>query len=1090
MPKNSQADLQGIEARRAASEGQSTHGIAAQASAARLISLLQNVYPIVTTRLFTKTELDAADIEKDKAKKEQEQLIAYLDSVIANPKNYRSELVRKTSSVSATARIIYEIAKSESYSEEDKKRVLQQMRSIAQTCPEFPKWNETHKQWSTNRVYHPESRTDDYVIASPAETLNLVCSAIADKTRFQASNASNPDEDFQDRIASLYNALLRMHKQEAAGQYEVCAAGRQHELLFLLNHTFLDKTNYSADAKPVVLLEDVLAHILSSLSQFVEEELKKLTEAEQSEILSEWILYQSDLITREVPPIVSKLRMLYPATSESEPDAQWQAACKAFLEKQLGSFGINPAGYKLLDYVARVPDIQPPGVAVPMKTYLLKAEELNSGSEGSTFYELVTARNVALSELKEKIRSGSDRKEELQDFYKAEEIFQRVYSHRFGSLMIGADNADFQVALANMKSALTAYFQKKSYLENFDQVTFHYAQQDKQSRERSHASLIENFFVNGKSIADNLSAIRKLTPLTTAEDPTPVNPVLLPDETLDHWLAENITSDIGTLDISSYDINRILIHALLTNPSEWSEKFCSVLKLVTQWLSAPENSQQSHAATTLKKAYPKQVIALLQDASSVLSDAKANKEDYTAFVKASLQFMIDNSHRLPDFFYSLLKILYEAKAFDPKDLVKILDWSKENAWRVKDVMSDISKLHSKRLLNSNTFSLILDHKMWFENISDELIRIPTDWLSDDQINQLTEKINKIYDLDQKTYFISGICSALHTVHRNNIGIGLVWDTILSYRGNLDNPVVGDILVSLNKLGILTQDSLSRVKEIGARHSLEFLESVLKHFDKNVDNTALFARVCSFIKKTFNAASFYTGGYVEFRETIQFMSSPKLTQFIAPLDLLQLIMHHENAYGFLQTLGAVLSDNVSVTSGFFSHKQHSNPLVECVKREYIKNGGSVSIIENIFAKCSNYEDAIKALEAKRLTFAGKSSKEQEQSAAYKTLKVFGRLPIAITNKEIISLILKELRDQGVVINRKPDSFTLQEFVDTANLPYDKRGFLLGHKLASTYRKIFEKLGVSDVRPGEITEKSVREAVIVGIQEKSISLGKNI
>src|SRR3990167_3786042 len=315
MPNKLQLDLQGTEARRAASERGSTHGTAAQASAAWLISLLQSVYPAVTTRLLTESELDSVDTKKNDAKKEQEQLITYLDAVIADPKNYHSELVRKTNSVSATARIIYEIAKSESYLEKDKKCVLQQMHSIAQTCPGFRKWDEDHKhkQWSTNRVYDSASKQDRYIIASPAETLNLVCNAIVDKTRFQASSTSSADRDFQDRIASLYNALLKMHKQEAAGQYEVCATGRQHELLFLLNHTFLDKSNYSSDAKPVALPEDVLSHIVSLLSQFTEKELKKLTEAEQSAVLSEWILYQSDLIIREVPPIVSKLRKFYPS---------------------------------------------------------------------------------------------------------------------------------------------------------------------------------------------------------------------------------------------------------------------------------------------------------------------------------------------------------------------------------------------------------------------------------------------------------------------------------------------------------------------------------------------------------------------------------------------------------------------------------------------------------------------------------------------------------------------------------------------------------------------------------------------------------
>ena len=106
-----------------------------------------------------------------------------------------------------------------------------------------------------------------------------------------------------------------------------------------------------------------------------------------------------------------------------------------------------------------------------------------------------------------------------------------------------------------------------------------------QANAHSDADLIENFFVNGKSIASNLKEIRKLTPPVSNEAPASINPILLSDEYLERWLSEKASSECPeALDISAYDINRILIHALLTKPSKWTKHFSNALKLVTDWL--------------------------------------------------------------------------------------------------------------------------------------------------------------------------------------------------------------------------------------------------------------------------------------------------------------------------------------------------------------------------------------------------------------------------------------------------------------------------------------------------------------------------
>lgn len=196
----------------------STHGPAPEASAARLLRLLRVSY---------------SDVAQKTPAAVQASLISYLQGT----ENLTLE-ERNIPSIAKTVELIDLIRKSPLWMEEDKKKIFIQMESIAGTCPEI-RWDANHRHWSTNVIYNPETGLLEEVMASPAETLNLVCRAILDRERYEVG-PQGVEKDELCRVESLGNSLLSLRRQEEEGQVEFCAAGRQHEMLFLLDHSYQD----------------------------------------------------------------------------------------------------------------------------------------------------------------------------------------------------------------------------------------------------------------------------------------------------------------------------------------------------------------------------------------------------------------------------------------------------------------------------------------------------------------------------------------------------------------------------------------------------------------------------------------------------------------------------------------------------------------------------------------------------------------------------------------------------------------------------------------------------------------------------------
>lgn len=363
---------------------QSTHNKAAEASAARLLILLRQAYP-------RQAEVLTAA---------QGSLIAYLDAKI-ELRDEDLDAIRDNPQIKNTMQLIETISADAKLSAADKIKIWKQMKSIAETCPGI-RWDANHATWSTNHVYNPSTMANDPVIASPAETMNLVCAAILDTNRYATDN----EADLRLRIESFYTRLLDLQTQEDEGQFEFCAAGRQHDMLFLLNMSYLDKPRDEAGASPIQLIGDTGTFLLDSLSSYIESELSAVSAAIRGRVVLDSMRSQSNLIQIDEYPLITWLN--------EKHDGHWKEDCMRYLAKRCMDFGIDPRQCKLDDIIANLESLPLPATgqmlepmmaeifeAVPFPVRAADAGGVGARIDGWT--ELARAANAALDIIKHTI---------------------------------------------------------------------------------------------------------------------------------------------------------------------------------------------------------------------------------------------------------------------------------------------------------------------------------------------------------------------------------------------------------------------------------------------------------------------------------------------------------------------------------------------------------------------------------------------------------------------------------------------------------------------------------------------------------------
>jgi len=577
---------------------ENTMGAAPQSSAVRMIRLLRHRYP-------------AAAIVTPEGQSSLAGYIGRLIKSLNDPAKPLPELTREerdNPGIGATIRMTEWILR-HGDSLDIKTDVLTQLQSIAKTCPGL-QWDNNHKQWSTNKFYNAQTGKDELVMASTAETLNLICAAIFDPSRWVGFSMDQAELEVDLRARALMKIVLELAREAKVNQLERCSRGRNNEMLFVLNGVFLDEQN-----KPVELIENTPLFLLQSSSRFIVSVTANLTEEKQSRLTNAWLAWETTSELTAESPLVIFLREKYPASADANKDEAWQEACVEFLKKSAEAFGLNPADCDLQGTAVGLAGLGLRSHIDPLiliKRELLLAKDQAMQPWNLAFNALIGKRNTALFVMKEKIRgAGTIDGKQIQSFYTAEHFFQQLL--RYASMMtLGSIDGEFLDARKALQATLEDYYDhypvRTTLPASFKPLKKAFLMQEKIFKAQSHQDFVENFFkamgtgptIQAHAFLSRWHRLQALNPVAAG-----LHPLLLKDEDLLRWYEENCQEE-GTesrLCLSSFEVNRILIHAVLVEPAAWSETFLqALLWLCPQLLKA--NLQDSLSLRALKADYP------------------------------------------------------------------------------------------------------------------------------------------------------------------------------------------------------------------------------------------------------------------------------------------------------------------------------------------------------------------------------------------------------------------------------------------------------------------------------------------------------
>ncbi|MGE3920273.1 MAG: hypothetical protein AB7F64_04910 [Gammaproteobacteria bacterium] len=666
----------------------STHGVAPEASAARLLKLLRVSYPEIHEIAEGASEaIQAQGSLIDYAKKLMEVLekSASVDKAsVSRSTRTKSESLDFSAiskpthpHIDKTVLVIQRLLASSVYSASDKKLILEQLVSMASTCPGL-NWDENHLQWSTNRIWNAQTKREERVIASVAETLNLVSCALLDTHRFEVSDdelkkidsetehaqklAEMVEKDMSLRLENLFNLLLELQEEVERGHLNKCSAGRQHDLLWLLDKRYLDKPvapgQGLGDANPIELIEETKAFLLDSLSEYLIHLLNCLDEKRQSTLLLDWVQWYAGLSDNEECRVLAVLRMAYPSNNQT-PDSGWQANCLAFLTERCEQYGLNPSAYVLEQMIANLGNIR---ISKLVNVSVLLVQELSGApvqSEAGYTEPLLSCiriRNRVLKYFKIYLNAKKllGRTEAVKAFYRAEFIFQSLLKHVGYFLFMGVED-EFKQSFEAVTPLLTTYY--KAYLSQqtlpvgFDLKKLDYlALVAKFKQQNPMVDFVENFFVKmGINVVNQAQQLGLLDKLTIEQK----NGILVPDEMIARFMQSHVvvTDNQAEVALSSYEINRLLLHGLLTYQTGWSKGYCDAMIWLIPQLLAPDDASVSVSLRSLKAAYSKQFLSNLLTMALIERDEATLSESKEIYRNFSLE-QVNQSFFLLDFLVS------------------------------------------------------------------------------------------------------------------------------------------------------------------------------------------------------------------------------------------------------------------------------------------------------------------------------------------------------------------------------------------------------------------------------------------------------
>lgn len=572
-----------------------THAVIIQASCVKLVQMLMKNYPNIE-RLQSTSQSPA-----------QGSLIYYLGTFIT-PQKQKEEteyhIAKTSTSIAATVAMVDIINElpDKVLSSENKVRIFKQMQFISNSYPGGD-WSDAKAQWSINQFFNPDTQETEMCMTPPAEALNLVCKALLDNSHYSASDDKSEAEKIE-RVNNFYNLLLELQKQVEQGQLEKCSAGLQHDLLYLLDHGYLDEGH-----QPIHLLMDNVAFLQESLVNFIENQMQSHKGSETDQMLLDWMRWKMDPSPVSECPLIVWLRSLYP--SQEKVDQCWKQACKDYLTRRCEQFFLNPKQSPLDEYINQIADSPIPtseNAITSLISEIMRMGNLRINS-GSPMVSLIVSRNQALIQFKERINLVDWRTHalQIQEFFSVLEACASLYHYRDLTLLLGEEDAVFSQTRQEMTHFLSNYFlnydldkkMREEELSSFENLKARYLKQERNFLKQSNADFVANFF-NIAAFQGFQATWERLITLNPGN--LAIHPLVLSDDLIKKWCEEEVASD-GVLNVTPYAANRLILHGFMQPVSTWTPLYCHYLITLIRWLATPSQEDEALNLRSFKQSY-------------------------------------------------------------------------------------------------------------------------------------------------------------------------------------------------------------------------------------------------------------------------------------------------------------------------------------------------------------------------------------------------------------------------------------------------------------------------------------------------------
>ncbi len=700
------------------SNTQSTHNLGAQATAARFLRLLRERY--IGTKALP-AGFDSAKTQTLLLEFIGVHLVSLAnkkDVTIATAKREALKVACPQTLEVIERLLAYAQSPTETMNNTTTHNVFLQLKAFINRHPGMDGWNDDHERWSINVIYDAHKQDYDTVSASPAETLHLCCAALLDDTHWVSSASSdmstaqqpNTSEEetlravasssrqgaassssyaassnestntsaapgIAERIRGLYLLLLDKQLEKVAKQRTLCATGQQHALLMGLHARYLDEEGQPCEA--VFSIETAINNLFNV---YLDDQLASLS----FNARLAWLARQRQGSDEQGPVIA----FLTEQAAKHGSKASWETQLRGFLNTNCLEFGLNPAHPEVekaikeqLDNFAYKTLPLAQSAKEQLQVEVLNLVPQHKVIDSVTEQLLQLGRNLVIQSIQEKIQTAAlIPMAVLRGVLTADDDLKRLQAYPKSMLICGEDEASFKASRETLAYEILVYYQALLNTGMRVNVTdgLQAAKKDLNAKEtgfkdKLHTEITVNFFAclpKDLTYVDTrfLEAWQRIQSLGANSER---HPSILTDEMLAAWESNNqevvfLQEGDGRirvleerLYVSTYQVNRMLLHALLVKPGEWSESFKRNLSRLLRWLLQPVTDEDGPALTGLKRSYPRYLLPNLYSRLLIVQvglDEKVEKFIATALNKPAINLNALCSLRL---FYFIFGVPFE-----------------------------------------------------------------------------------------------------------------------------------------------------------------------------------------------------------------------------------------------------------------------------------------------------------------------------------------------------------------------------------------------------------------------------------------------